>query len=209
MGLEVSLLSLEFGASPPVPSCHFLSRSSAQILALLLDRFQEGRSDDLDDLFELIRRGPEPYLHQRNDQRTRMLCKLTSNCLVKQENMLSVYRKPFSCIAEELKTGDWWSRGERLENLRSELLLGVKCSPIGLSAPSTLSPHPLGFETRGERLENSPEQPTRHSRLGATTLPACGNLVGTGLRGASHRLRKTNRSPAANGSLLAHRRRAA
>ena len=48
----------------------------------------------------------------------------------------------------------WWSRGERLENLRSELRLGMKPSTKRYLLPIASWMRLTRRESRGERLEN-------------------------------------------------------
>jgi len=49
----------------------------------------------------------------------------------------------------------WWTRCERLEDFRSELLLGLKLSSIGYYPPAACSERRPKRESWCERLENS------------------------------------------------------
>ena len=67
------------------------------------------RPDDIDRLFELVERGPALYLSQSTQERARLLRIVTSNLEVGTKTVVPVYRKPFSGIAEYVRTGDWWA----------------------------------------------------------------------------------------------------
>lgn len=77
-------------------------------------RIAELRSEELprfvnlEDLFELLKQGPELYLLQDSEERAEMLRMITSNCLLSTDSIVPIYRKPFSGVAEGLNSGNWW-----------------------------------------------------------------------------------------------------
>ena len=72
--------------------------------------------DELQATFELLERAPRLYLSQSDEERARLLNALTSNCIMRGENVDPIYRNPFDLVAEGVRRSDWYARED--SNLR-------------------------------------------------------------------------------------------
>ncbi len=63
--------------------------------------------DEAHETFELLKRAPSLYLQQNHEERARLLRTLLSNCIIKNESVDPVYKKPFDLVAEGRVVNDW------------------------------------------------------------------------------------------------------
>lgn len=66
--------------------------------------------DELQATFELLERDPRLYLRQSDEERARSLNALTSNCVMRGENVDPIYRTPFDLVVEGVHRSDWYPR---------------------------------------------------------------------------------------------------
>ncbi|RLE28568.1 hypothetical protein DRJ54_06290 [Candidatus Acetothermia bacterium] len=79
-----------------------------------LERKPVPRWDDLDATFELLQMAPDLYRRQSDEERARLLNILVSNLILKGENAVPIYKKPFNYVVIGRETGNWL--GERDSN---------------------------------------------------------------------------------------------
>ena len=72
--------------------------------------------DDIQSTFELLERAPDMYLKQSPPEKARLLKALTSNCIMRGENIIPIYKKPFDLVAGGVHSGNWYARED--SNLR-------------------------------------------------------------------------------------------
>ena len=65
--------------------------------------------DSLEELFELLKTAETRYYEQDHSERARLLRLLTSNCVVKDENIIPVFKEPFGVFAEAVERKDKWA----------------------------------------------------------------------------------------------------
>gem|GEM_PF-3910855 len=87
-------------------------RWSKQLLAIdaELESLEDStgpRLDDAEAAFKLLQRASELYRKQSHEERARLVKALVSNCKMVDGKVEPVYKKPFSLVAEGLKTADW------------------------------------------------------------------------------------------------------
>ncbi len=66
--------------------------------------------DDVQATLELVRRAPELYLRQNDQQRARLLKVLVWNCKLTGESIEPIYRTPFDVVAEGRHSNNWYAR---------------------------------------------------------------------------------------------------
>lgn len=74
---------------------------------------ESGREPPLDDVqatLELLKRAPDLYLKQSDEERARLLRVLLRNCKVGGDKLIPVYWKPFDAMAVGVKTANWYAR---------------------------------------------------------------------------------------------------
>ena len=64
--------------------------------------------DDVEATLELLKRAPELYVRQNDEERARLLRVLVWNCRLTDGNVEPVYRRPFALVAEGLRSDNWY-----------------------------------------------------------------------------------------------------
>ena len=82
-----------------------LSTIEAELEAL--ENSRGPRLDDAEATFKLLQRAPELYRKQSHEERARLVKALVSNCRMVDGKIEPIYKKPFSLVAEGLKTANW------------------------------------------------------------------------------------------------------
>jgi len=63
--------------------------------------------EDIAAILELLKRAPELYMRQSDENRAKLLETVLSNSTLTAENLVPIYRKPFAAIVEGKRSEDW------------------------------------------------------------------------------------------------------
>jgi len=67
----------------------------------------EASLEDIAAILELLKRAPELYMRQSDEERAKLLETVLSNSTLTAENLVPIYRKPFDAVAEGKRSENW------------------------------------------------------------------------------------------------------